>query len=198
METKKKNIKDYPPGRIKIVNALRDLLKEKDFNAITTSEIANCGKVTEGLIYKYFKNKRDLLYETLAECFEEFINETNNKISNINGTIKKLKQIVYCYLKTYNKDRVLAKMLLLEVRNSKDFYVSNAYKMVQIHSREVLNIIEEGIINNEIRKDVKPSVIRNTLFGAIEHSCLSGIIFDRLISDEKAEDICEIIFNGIR
>ena len=54
---------DYPPGRVKIVQALVGLLVRKDFNAITTAEIAKTAGVTEALIYKYFKDKRDLLYQ---------------------------------------------------------------------------------------------------------------------------------------
>jgi len=197
--TKKNKSKAYPPGRVKIVQALRKLLEEKDFNAITTSEIAKCARVTEGLIYKYFKSKRGLLYETLAECFAKFINDTNQKIDKVNGSIEKVRKIIYCYLNIYNTDRVMARMLLLEVRNSKDFYESNAYKMVQMHSRSVLNIIEQGIINDEFKKNIKPAVMRSNLFGAIEHACLPGILFERDIPvDEKARDICEIFLNGIK
>ena len=198
-DTNKIKHRAYPPGRIKIVQALRKLLEEKDFNSVTTSEIAKCAKVTEGLIYKYFNNKRDLLYETLAECFEEFINNTNLKVNNIKGATEKIKEIIYCYLNIYNTDKVMARMLLLEVRNSKDFYESNAYKMVQMHSRAVLNIIEEGIINKEFKKNIKPSIMRTSLFGAIEHACLPGIIFERdILVDEKAKDIYQIFLNGIK
>ena len=52
MENRKKAL---PPGRIKIENALLALLEKKDFNAITTAEIAQKAGVTEPLIYKYFK-----------------------------------------------------------------------------------------------------------------------------------------------
>ncbi len=42
----------FPPGRTKIVEALKFLLEEKEFNAITTAEIAKTAGVTEALIYK--------------------------------------------------------------------------------------------------------------------------------------------------
>jgi len=57
-----KNVKEkpLPPGRVKITEALKSLLEEKEFGAITTAEIAKNAGVTEALIYKYFKDKRDL------------------------------------------------------------------------------------------------------------------------------------------
>ena len=62
----KGDAKAYPPGRIKIADALRGLLEQKEFNAITTAEIARSAGVTEALIYKYFKDKRDLLHQVLV------------------------------------------------------------------------------------------------------------------------------------
>ena len=191
-------IQIHPPGRIKIAKAFRDLLEKKDFNAITTAEIARTGNVTEGLIYKYFKSKRDLLFQVLKECFERFIADTRNEIAPVTGAIEKLKTIIRCYLDVYDKDRVLARMLLLEVRNSADFFNSDAYKLVRMHSRTILNIIEEGILAGEIRNDIKPTAIRTALFGAIEHASLAAILFDRpIFPEERAADICRIIFDGI-
>ncbi len=189
----------YPPGRIKIVSAFRSLLEKKDFNAITTAGIARTANVTEGLIYKYFKSKRDLLFQVLKECFEQFIADTADEIKAVDGAIEQLRTIVLCYLKIYDTDRVLARMLLLEVRNSPDFYNSDAYKLVRMHSRIILNIIEEGILSGEIRNNIKPTAIRTAIFGAIEHASLAAIIFNRpILPDERAADICRIIFDGIR
>ena len=61
-----KDRKPAPPGQIKIIQALNLLLEEKEFGAITTAEIAKTAGVTEALIYKYFKDKRDLLHQVLA------------------------------------------------------------------------------------------------------------------------------------
>jgi TetR/AcrR family fatty acid metabolism transcriptional regulator len=192
------NLRSQPPGRKKILLALYDLLKVKDFNAITTTEISKKAGITEGLIYKYFKNKRDLLYQCLQECFEQFIARTMQKMDATKGVLSKLQVLIRAYLEDYNEDRVLARMVLLEVRTDTDFFKSDAYKLIQIHSRTVLNIIEEGVLNGEIRNDIKPSTIRNTFFGAIEHACLANIIFNREIPvDKGTEDIYKIIIRGI-
>ncbi len=62
--------RSQPPGRIKIMNALRSLLEEKEFSAITWAEIAQTAGVNEGLIYKYFKDRRNLLHQVLKEYLE--------------------------------------------------------------------------------------------------------------------------------
>jgi hypothetical protein len=52
--TKNFKEKPLPPGRVKITQALKSLLENKEFSAITTAEISRKAGVTEALIYKYF------------------------------------------------------------------------------------------------------------------------------------------------
>jgi hypothetical protein len=56
-----------PPGHLKISKAMISLLKKKNFDVITWAEIANTAGVNEALIYKYFKDKRNLLHYVLRE-----------------------------------------------------------------------------------------------------------------------------------
>jgi len=198
MKTLKNNAS--PPGRIKIVRALTQLLLQKDFNSITTAEIAKTAGVTEGLIYKYFSDKRDLLYKVLLELFELFLEKMKKDLSGTQGALNKLRTIIGFSLYWYDRQKVFTRMLLIEVRNSPDFFESDAYrKCVREYSQIIMDIIHEGVQNGEIQKNIKPAVIRQVIQGSIEHACLPGIIFDRRISPESvADDLCRIIFMGIR
>jgi AcrR family transcriptional regulator len=188
----------YPPGRIKIVEALRTLLKTKDFSAITTAEIAKNAGVTEALIYKYFKDKRDLLYQVLAEYLVDYLVDAERDLKGIKGALNKLRKSIWTHINAYATDRVFAKILLLEVRSFSDYYKSEPYKLVKQYSNILLGIISEGVADGEIRDDLTPEFIRQIIMGSIEHVCLSGVAFNRALSpDELTEDICRFIFNGI-
>jgi AcrR family transcriptional regulator len=189
-----------PPGRVKIIHALTQLLLQKDFNSITTAEIAKTAGVTEGLIYKYFNDKRDLLYKVLLELFELFLEKMKKDLSGTEGALNKLRTIIRFSLYWYDRQRVFTRILLIEARNSPDFYESDAYqKCVREYSKIILDIIHEGVQIGEIQNNIKPSVIRQAIQGSIEHACLPGIIFDRKISpDPVADDLCRIIFTGIK
>ncbi len=98
----------------------------------------------------------------------------------------------------YATSRVFAKILVLEVRNYPDYFKSHAYETVQRYAQIVLEIIEEGVQNGEIRQDLSPTSIRQIILGGIEHLCLPGVIFNGEISpDDLTEDLCELIFYGI-
>ena len=190
--------KPLPPGRIKIVRALKSLLVEKEFSAITTAEIAKSAGVTEALIYKYFKDKRDLLHQVLSEYLEQYRSQMGQDLKGIKGTFNKLRKLIWSHINVYATNRVFAKILLIEVRNYPDYYKSETYIRVKDYSNIVLKIIEEGIRDGEIRNDVPARLIRHSILGSIEQVCLSGITFGKEINpDDLTEQICEIIFKGI-
>ena len=187
-----------PPGKVKIADALRKLLEVKDFNSITTAEIAKTSEVNEALIYRYFKDKRGLLHHILAEGMKDSEKKIKTDLKDINGPLNKLRKLIWDSIYYYDQNRVFAKILLLEVRNFPGYFESKTYQMAREYSRIILNLIKEGIADGEIRDDISAEYIRNIIIGGIEHLCLPCVIFNREISVDTFTDIvCETIFEGI-
>lgn len=188
-----------PPGRRKIIEALTQLMWAKDFNSITTAEIAELAGVTEGLIYKYFDNKKDLLYQVLYELFMKFHHIVLDRTAGTGSALQKLEIIICSSIEYYAANRVFARMLLLEVRNSQEYFSSRAYEMVKIYARNILGVIQEGIRSGEIKADTDPLMLRKIVLGAIEHACLTEVIFARdLDAKAVANNISTILFNGVK
>lgn len=188
-----------PPGKLKIIDAMRTLLDDRTFESLTISEIAVTAGVTEGLIYKYFKDKRDLLHHVLKEHYEHFLVQLDRDLQGIDGALNKLKKIIWSSIERYANHRVFARIILLEVRNSEEYFRSEAYALVRQYNRIIIDIINEGIANGEIRDTLPPAYIRNAMFGAIEHSCLNRAIFNEPVStNETAQVITELLFHGIK
>jgi len=190
--------KVWPPGRIKIADALRVLLEKKDFGAITTAEIAKTAGVAEALIYKYFKDKRDLLYQLLSEYLEHYDVLFERDLRGIKGALNKLRKLIWSHINVYATDRVFAKILLLDVRSFSDYYTSDPYKLVKKYTEILLEIIKEGIKTQEIRDDIPPVFLRQAILGSIENVCLTRVVFDqKIFPDDLTEKLCEFVFKGI-
>lgn len=187
-----------PPGRTRIMNSMVRLLDKREFNRITTAEIARDAEVTEGLIYKYFRDKKDLLYQVLTELFQHVIDRIAGEIAKARGSHEKLRTFIRASVASYAESRVFSKIILLEVRNSQSFFASDAYGLVRQYSKMLARILQEGMDAGEFDPGIEIGTLRQIIFGAIEHACLSSIVFDREIDiDRVTSQLCRVLFCGI-
>ena len=194
----KLNVRPLPVGGVKIREAFKALLEEKEFSAITTAQISRKSGVNEALIYKYFGDKRGLLHQVLRDYLDEYLGQMESELKGIKGTFNKLKKIVWSQMNLYESKRVLAKILLLEVRNYPGYFDSESYGQVQRYSRIITDILKEGIKNGELRNDIPVASIRQVILGAVEHLCLPKIIYGKPYSaKELTRELCMAVFGGI-
>ena len=187
-----------PPGRIKIANAVRDLLVEKDFSSITTAEISRQSGVNEALIYRYFGDKRGLLYGVLSEHLEIFFAHITLDMKGIKGALDKLKKLIWSTIYFYDHDRIFARILLLEVRSHLDYFKSDTYRSVKKYTHLIVEIIKGGMESGEIRDDISPAHIRQIILGSIEHLIIPAIIHGGPIQvDTLQKELCDTLFKGI-
>ncbi len=194
----KSNLRPFPPGRTKIVEALKQLLENKELQSITISEIAKTAGVTEPLIYKYFKDKRDLLNQVLESYLEHYISRIEIDLKGIKGALNKLRKLIWTHIYHYATNRIFAKIILLEVKGFPIYFDSKSYQLSRQYGNIILGIIEEGIGSGEIREDISPSSLKQLILGGIERVVLPGLIFNRDISpDILTENLCDLLFYGI-
>ncbi|MCB2192582.1 MAG: TetR/AcrR family transcriptional regulator [Deltaproteobacteria bacterium] len=187
-----------PPAKKRIAAALKILLEEKDFNSITTAEIAKAARANEALIYRYFGDKRGLLHGVLAEYLEESQDRIRKDLKGVKGAKNRLRKIVWHAFYTYNGNRTHAKIVLIEVRNFNGYYKSDTYQLARNYSKMVLDVLREGVESGEFRQDLDTKLARNVILGGIEHLTLPGLIFDREIPpDEYADFLMEMVLSGI-
>lgn len=190
--------RSQPPGRTKILNAMRTLLESKDFSSIKIAELAQTAGVTEPLIYKYFRDKRDVIHVLLQDYLETRFVAAINELRTIQGSLNKLEYFIHSYINAYNEDRVIARVVLLEVSNSYDYYESQSYMILKKYGDLILTIIREGIEEGVIRDDMDPLLLRNLLFGGMDRACLHPIVFNKPINVESlSRDLTRLVFDAI-
>ena len=187
-----------PPGKIKIADALKTLLEEKDFNSITSAEIAATSGVNEALIYRYYKDKRGLLHHVLSEYLRDSESQIDRYLRDTQGTFNRLKKVIWHTFDTYDKNSIFAKILLIEVRNFPGYFKSETYALAKQYSIIILKLLKEGIENGEIRDDISAWHMMQTIIGAIEHLILPSLIFNRKLDIHACtENLCRILCEGV-
>jgi AcrR family transcriptional regulator len=168
-----------PPSKAKIVKAMKLLLAKRDFESITSLEIARTAKVNDSLLFRHFKDKRGLLHYILSSDIHELVTVLEKDLDGMCDPIKKIKTIIHRVTDSWDKNRTSAKIAILEVRNNPDYFKSETYMHTKNYTDLILKVIEEGVNKNKLRNDVSPAHMRQILLGSIEHVCLPYVIFKK-------------------
>jgi len=181
-----------------ILAAARAVFAESGYEAAAMSEIARRAGVVEGTIYKHFESKRDLLYRVMREFYESLIVDVESGLRAVRGTANRLRFIVGRHLQAFSADRGLCRLLFREIRPDGELYHSAIEDLNRRYTRAALRAIEEGIETGELRGDLDPTMVRNMIYGAIEHVVWRFVFRGgRLDVDKVADDLTNALLHGI-
>jgi AcrR family transcriptional regulator len=180
-----------------ILQTARAVLRERGYEQFLASEVAQRCGVSEGTIYKYFKTKRELLAQVAEEWFEEFL--TDESPSNPNEPIRdRLFRVIWRNLWGIKKEPALTRFVLLELRADPQFRQMPAYQQNRRFAKDVMDVIEDGIQRGELRNDLSLKLIRDMIFGAIEHQTWAYLRGEGDFSiDDAAAGITDVVTRGI-
>ena len=130
--------------------ALRTFVK-RGYPETKVAEIASEAGVAEGTIYNYFQSKEELLLALFDEKWGMIIDEIRKKIRRLDDPNKKLKAIFATVVTMFRKNRQLAELFMVDIRQSSIFL--NNYTINRIV--EFLDLIEE-LLEEGKKKGVIP------------------------------------------
>ncbi len=191
------NATGLPPAGLKLMQALASLLETRHFHSITTAEIASVAGVNEALIYRYFGDKRGLLHKILAEYFKIHLAQIRRDVATVQDAIAKLRVLIEGTISFHKLHSVFSRILLLEVRNNPAYFQSEAYELARQYSRLINDIIEQGIQEKAIRRDIPLSCMRDVIIGSIERACMRPAILDKNFDEKRlANHLADAVIGG--
>jgi len=197
MKKKKRALQGESKKRL-ILKVANEIFAEGSFERATISQIAQAANIADGSIYNYFKNKEDILFSIPEERMENFLSGLHEHLKGIKGAPNKLRKIIWYQFNFYENNKDYTRLLHLDLRQNPRFNQSNAYSMIRQYSKVILQVIEEGKKEKTIRKEIDPYMIRDLIFGGIEHFVIRGFIMGRFPNiTEAADDFYDLIFSGV-
>lgn len=181
-----------------IATAARAVFCERGFEAASTAEIAARAGVAEGTLYTHFQNKRALLIKVLELWYQSLISDFTSQLASIQGTRNKIYYMVSRHLRALQESADLARLSYNEVRHSDDYYQSRLYEFNRQYTQVFIDICREGINNGELRSGLPLGLLRDLIFGGVDH-LISGFLFNNkaLPIESSAEQLVALIFDGI-
>jgi TetR/AcrR family fatty acid metabolism transcriptional regulator len=155
--------------RDSIVLAARSVFVAKGYVSAVVSDIAQAAGISDGLLYRYFGGKRELLMEVLEVFYNDIISGTENAIGKEPTFERKLTVLVQGHLQAFADDPDLCRLFISEVRTLDDYIGSTTQELNRRYTQILVDLIAWGCENDFISPASDPRLVRDFLFGGIEH-----------------------------
>ena len=176
-----KKSEDKSDKRTLILDAAMKTFVKRGYSDTRVSEIAAEAKVAEGTLYNYFPSKEEILLALFDEKWGGIIDEIKKKISRLNDPNDKLKAIFSMVVTMFKKDRHLAEIFLIDIKQSSIFLNNYTINRVVEFIDLIEEILEEGKKKGIYRKNLDTRVAKMVIFGAAQ-----GILLSWVLNESKA------------
>ena len=184
--------------RDSIVNAARKVFSDKGYDSASISEIAREAGASDGLLYRYFDGKRDLLFAALDDFYAEVLREAENAIKEAKGFEAKLYNLIESHIGIFAEDAGMCRLFISEVRNLDEYVGSNFQALNRRYAKLLTPVLDLGVAEGVLSPNADRRIIRDMVFGGIEHIAWRHISAgQRIEAPALARQVAAIILKGI-
>ncbi|MCK9247189.1 MAG: TetR/AcrR family transcriptional regulator [Anaerolineaceae bacterium] len=189
--------RDPESRKAEIVQVAKVVLAEMQYENFIPSAVADRYGVSEGTIYRYYPTKQDLLIAVAEEWMGEIMLK-GPELSEGGHIYSRLRHAIHHSLEVVCKEPSIIRFIFMSVRVDSNYRNTRLYQLVAEFTSHTTRVVEEGIKAGLFRDSYHTSLIRDVIFGAIEHQAwpyLRGETDAPL--DKVADDIADIVYCGL-
>lgn len=181
-----------------IVAAARAVFTEHGYEKSTMIDIARQAGVSDGLAYRYFTSKRDLLQAVLDEFYARIIAHNEACVSREIGFIAKLETMIREHVRLLVEDTGLVRLFITEVRSLEGYQGSRTHELNRRYTSILTDILAEGMDQGIIDSSVEGRLVRDMIFGCVEHLAWRRILSGQPVDVEGvAKSISKLLLRGM-
>jgi AcrR family transcriptional regulator len=184
--------------RGQILSVARARFAASGYDQTSISDIASAVGVADGAIYKHFTSKREMLYEVIREFYEPVIDMASTNVQGMSGVRERLRYLIWLQLRAFTEQPELCKLIIAEARPMEDYYESRIADLNRRYTALLVDVVEEGQRTGEFRDDVDPAMVRDLVYGGIEHIAWGAVTGRGSIDASRvADSLTELVCSGL-
>jgi TetR/AcrR family fatty acid metabolism transcriptional regulator len=187
-----------PDKRDAILRAAVKAFARHGYFQSQVADIARVAGVAAGTVYLYFRSKDDLLVSIFDRTMKDAIEEGRAALAGAAAPADRLRKIARLHLERLGRDRDLAVVVQVELRQSIKFME----RFSSTHLQDYLNIIRRTIADGQaagvFRSDVSANLAAKVFFGALDEMATNWMLSRRryaLAGD--ADAVVDLIIGGL-
>src|SRR3954462_932399 len=180
-----------------ILRAAIDVFAERGFFNAQVADVARAAGVAAGTVYLYFRGKDDLLVSIFERTMRAAIADGRACVAPLADPVAQLREIARVHLERMGRDRSLAVVFQVELRQSTKFMERFSSTFLRDYLGLIRQAIEDGQRAGHFRADVKATVAAKVFFGVLDEMATNWILSRRRYSLEAETDaVVDLFLNG--
>ena len=181
-----------------ILRAATQVFAARGFFQAQVADVARAAGVAAGTVYLYFRSKDDLLVSLFERTMREAIADGRAALDGIDDPRERLTRIARLHLERLGRDRDLAVVFQVELRQSTKFME----QFSSTYLRDYLGLIRETIAAGQqarvFRSGINPTIAAKVFFGALDEMATNWILSKRRYSlASEADAVVDLFIGGI-
>lgn len=181
-----------------IMRAATQVFAQRGFFNAQVADIARAAGVAAGTVYLYFRSKDDLLVSLFERTMKDAIAEGRAVLTGADDPCDRLRRIARLHLERLGRDRDLAVVFQVELRQSTKFMERFSSSYLREYLGIIRDAVEAGQSAGLFRRDVNATTAAKVLFGALDEMATNWMLSRRKYALEKdADAVIDLFLHGV-
>lgn len=182
-----------------ILRAAIDVFAERGFFNAQVADVARAAGVAAGTVYLYFRGKDDLLVSIFERTMREAIEDGRACVEPLRDPVERLRAIARVHLDRMGRDRSLAVVFQVELRQSTKFMERFSSTLLREYLGIIRSIIVDGQNAGAFRAEINPTLAAKLFFGGLDEMATNWVLSRRKYSlASEADAIVDLFIGGVR
>jgi TetR/AcrR family fatty acid metabolism transcriptional regulator len=182
-----------------ILKAATKVFAQNGYFQSQVADVAKVAGVAAGTVYLYFKGKDDLLVSIFERSMNEVLAEARAALDGIEGSAERLRKIAHLHLERLGRDKDLAVVFQVELRQSVKFMERFSETFLQDYFKLIREAIADGQQSGALRKDISATTATKIFFGALDEMATNWVLSRRKYDlRAEADAVVDLFINGVK
>lgn len=149
-----------------IIGKATQIIDKKGIQGLTIKNLSHEIGVTEGAIYRHFKNKREILDSILEQFKGNMKDFQESEFSGDKSFSDTLSSVLHHFRKTFERNPSIVSVIFAEEIFQNDSQLSEKVsQIIQSNEEFMLRAIKNGKESGELRKELSEQMMVNSILG---------------------------------
>lgn len=182
-----------------ILKAATKVFAQNGFFNSQVADVARVAGVAAGTVYLYFRGKDDLLVSIFERSMREALDEGRAAAGTITDPAERLRRIAHLHLGRLGRDKDLAVVFQVELRQSVKFMERFSETFLQDYFKLIRQAIADGQQEGVFRKDISATTATKVFFGALDEMATNWVLSRRKYDlGADADAVVDLFINGVK